>query len=281
MSSKRKQIDYDSDEKEKGRMLPCTTLSHTNNVMPNVTLDALGLNPVIETPWSGGATCHPKTSVLKFAIVKELQQYLIIFHFVPDVQPHGNYTEMFMYNAVRNNKPSFCKNLTVSHTWHSIYKNNEAACNSTGYSFRAFKITTSTKPTRQILVMLGNTLCETLNGIRQNNNTVHVEKDNLLWLTQFNCVWADIVGDNKAQEYLLEKLGDTANQTNVYDQNKDLIHSHFCPNRLPSELNQILGVQTQETFHTPTQQDSMEAEQHVDEGSHSPIILDTDEEEQL
>ena len=36
-----------------------------------------------------------------------------------------------------------------------------------------------------------------------------------------------------------------------------------------------------ETFHTPTQQDSTEAEQHVDEGSHSPIILDTDEEEQL
>ena len=72
-----------------------------------------------------------------------------------------------------------------------------------------------------------------------------------------------------------------ANKTNVYDQNKDLIHSHFRPNRLPSELNQILGVQTEPMFHTPTQQDSMEAEQHVDKGSHSPIILDTDEEEHL
>ena len=92
---------------------------------------------------------------------------------------------------------------------------------------------------------------------------------------------ADIVGDSKIQEYLLEKLGDTAYQTNVYDQNKDLIHSHFCPNRLPSDLNQILGVETQETFHTATQQDSMEAEQHVEEGSHSPIILDTEEEEQV
>ena len=30
-----------------------------------------------------------------------------------------------------------------------------------------------------------------------------------------------------------------------------------------------------------TQQDPMEEEQHVDEGSHSPIMLDTDEEEQL
>ena len=261
MSSKRKQIDYDSDEKKKGRMLPCTTLSHMNNVMPNVTLDGLGLNPVIEMPWSGGAKCHPKTSVLKFAIVKELQQFqelqqfLIFFCFVPDVQLHGNYTEMFMYNAVRNNEPSFCKNLNVSRTWHSIYENNEAACNSMGYSFRVFKITTSTKPTHQILVMLGNILCETLNGIRQNNNTVRVEKNNLFWLTQSNCVQADIVGDNKAQEYLLEKLGDTANQTNVYDQNKDLIQSHCCPNRLPSELNQILGVQTQEMFHTLTQQD--------------------------
>ena len=281
MSSKRKQIDYDSDEKKKGRTMPCTTLSHTNNVTPNVTLDALGLNPVIETPWSGGATRHPKTSVLKFPIVKELQQYLIFFRFVPDVQPHGNYTEMFMYNAVKNNEPSFCKNLNISHTWHSIYKNNEAGCNSTGYSFHAFKITTLTKPTCQILVMLGNALCETLNGIRENNNTVCVEKDNLFWLTQSNCVWANIVGDNKAQEYHLEKLGDMANQTNVYDQNNDLIHSHFHPNRLPSELNQILGVQTQEMFHTLTQQDSTEAEQHVDEGSHSPIILDTDEEEQL
>ena len=42
-------------------------------------LDALGLNPVIETPWSGGATRHPKTSVLNFAIVKELDQFLIFF----------------------------------------------------------------------------------------------------------------------------------------------------------------------------------------------------------
>ena len=110
---------------------------------------------------------------------------------------------------------------------------------------------------------------------------MHVEKDNLFWLTQSNCVWVDIVGDNKAQEDLLEKLGDTANHTNVYDQNKDLIHSHFHPNRLPSELNKILGVQSQERFHRPTQQDSTEAEQHVNQGSHLPIILDTDEEEQL
>ena len=35
-------------------------------------LDALGLNPVIKMPWLAGTTCHPKTSVLKFAIVKEL-----------------------------------------------------------------------------------------------------------------------------------------------------------------------------------------------------------------
>ena len=103
----------------------------------------------------------------------------------------------------------------------------------------------------------------------------------MFWLTQSNLVWADIVGDSKAQEYLLEKLGNTAYQMKVYDQNKDLIHSHFHPNRLPSKFNQILGVETQETFHTATQQDSTEAEQHVEEGSHLPIILDTDEEEQL
>ena len=77
MSSKRKQIDYDSDEKKKSKMPPRITLSHMNNVTPNVTLGALGLNPVVEMPWSAGATRHPKTSVLKFAIVRELQQYLI------------------------------------------------------------------------------------------------------------------------------------------------------------------------------------------------------------
>ena len=105
MSLKRKQIDYNSDEKKKGRMPPrmhlSTTSSHTNNVMPNVMPDALGLNPVIEMPWSGGATYHPKTSVLKFAIVKELEQFLIVSRFVPDAQPLGNFSEMFMYNTVR------------------------------------------------------------------------------------------------------------------------------------------------------------------------------------
>ena len=132
--------------------------------------------------------------------------------------------------------------------------------------------------------MLGNALCKTLNGIWQNNNTVHVEKDNLFWLTQSDCVWVEIVGDNKAQEYLLEKLGDMTNSPNAYDQNRELIHSHFHPNTLPSELNQILGGPSEilePTFHMPTQQHSMEEEQHVDEGSHSPIMLDTDEKEQL
>ena len=31
----------------------------------------------------------------------ELQQFLIFFHFVPDVQPQGNYSEMFTYNALQ------------------------------------------------------------------------------------------------------------------------------------------------------------------------------------
>ena len=242
-----------------------------------MSLHALGLNLVIEAPWSAGATLHPRTSVLKFAIVKELEKFLIFFRFVPDVQPYGNYSEMFMYTALKNNKPSFCRDLNVSRTSHSIYENNKAAFNSSGYSFRVYKITTSTKPTCQVLLMLGNALCDTLNGIRQNNNTVCVEKDNLFWLTQCNCVWADIVGDNKAKEYLLGKLGNTSNTPNMYDQNKDLIHSHFHPNTLPSELNQILRVPTEVSdtmFHTTTQQHLTDDQQHVDEGSQLPLFLE-------
>ena len=242
-------------------------------------LDALGLKPVIEMPWLGGTKCNQRTSVIKFAIVKELQQFLIFFHFVPDVQPQGNYSEMFMYNAVRNNEPFFCRNLNVSRTSHSIYENNEAVLNSSGHSFHAFKIITSNRPTCQILVVLGNALCETLNGIKKNSNKAHVEEDNLYWLTQSDCVWAEIVGVNKAQEYLLDKLGDTANRPNVYDKNRELVHSHFCPNTLPLELNKILGGPREifdPMFYMPTQE-----ERHVDKGSHSPIMLDTDEEEQL
>ena len=218
----------------------------------------------------GRCNTSSNTSVLKFAIVKELEQFLIFFRFVPDVQPYGNYTEMFMYNMLKNNEPSFCRNLNVSRTCHSLYKNNEAVLNSSGYSFQAYKITTTTKPTCQVLLLLGNALCDTLNGICQNCNTVHVEKDNLFWLTQSNCVWADIVGQNKAKEYLLEKLGDMSNMPNVYDQNKDLIHSHFHPNTLPSELNQILQVPMEvshPTFHMLTQQHSTDEQQHVDEDS--------------
>ena len=126
--------------------------------------------------------------------------------------------------------------------------------------------------------MLGNALCETPNGIRQNNNTAHVGK-NLYWLTQSDSVWAEIVGVNKAQEYLLDILGDTTNTPNVYDQNSDLIHSHFHPNTLPLELNKILGGPSEilePMFHMPIQQDPTE-----EEGSHSNIMLDTEEEEQF
>ena len=222
-----------------------------------MSLHASELNPVI-------ATLHPRTSVLKFAIVRELETFLIFFRFVPDVQPYGNYSEMYMYNALKNNGPSFCRDLNVSTTSHRIYDNNEAALNSSGYSFRAYKITTSTEPTYQILLTLGNDLCETLNGIRHNINTVHVEKDNLFWLTESNCVWANIVGDNKAMEYLLEKIGNTT--PNMYNQNKDLIHSHFRHNSFPSELNQILRMPTQASdtmVHTTIQQHLTIDKQHV------------------
>ena len=200
------------------------------------------------------------------------------------LQSQGNYSKMFMYNAVKNNKPSFCRHLNVSRTWHSIYENNEAVLNSSGYSFHAFKIITSNRPTSQVHVMLGNALCETLNRIKQNNNTANVEEDNLYWLTQSDCVWAEIVGINKAQEYLLDKLGNMVNTPNEYDQNRELIHSHFHPNTLPLELNKILGGPREildPMFHMCTLEDPMEEEQHVDKGSHLPIMMDTDEEEQL
>ena len=231
-----------------------------------MSLHASELNPVIEAPWSATATLRPRTLVLKFAIVKELETFLIFFHFVPDVQPYGNYTKMFMYTALKNSDPSFCRDLNVSTTSHPIYENNKAALNSSGYSFQANKITTSTKPTYQILLMLGNVLCETLNGIRQNINTVLVKKDNLFWLTQSNCVWDDIVGDNKAMEYLLQKIGNTT--PNMYNQNKDLIHSHFRRNSFPSELYQILRMPMQAsdtTLHTTTQQHSTINKQHITE----------------
>ena len=75
----------------------------------------------------------------------------------------------------------------------------------------------------------------------------------------------------------MEKLGDTSNTPNMYDQNKDLIHSHFRPNTLSSELNQILGVPTEAsdtTFHMTTQPHSTDNQQHVDEGSQSPLFLE-------
>ena len=65
-----------------------------------MSLHASELNPVI-------ATLCPRTLVLKFAILRELETFLIFFRFVPDVQPYGNYSKMYMYNALKNNDPSF------------------------------------------------------------------------------------------------------------------------------------------------------------------------------
>ena len=75
-----------------------------------------------------------------------------------------------------------------------------------------------------------------------------------------------------------------ANIPNVYEQNRELILSYFHPNTLPSKLNIILGGPREildQMFYMPTQQDPMEEEQYVNEGSHLPIMLDTNEEEQL
>ena len=150
-----------------------------------MSLHALELNPVIKAPWLAAATLHPRTLVLKFAIVKELENFLIFFCFVPDVQPYGNYTEMFMYTALKNSEALFCRDLNVSRTSHPIYENNEAALNSSGYSFRAYKITTSTKPTCQVLLMLGNALCDTLKLVHHHLHDKHKpNRDEQIQFTQ-------------------------------------------------------------------------------------------------
>ena len=57
------------------RMHLSTTSLQMNNIMPNVMLDALGLNPVIKTPWLGGTKRNQRTSVIKFAIVKNSNNF--------------------------------------------------------------------------------------------------------------------------------------------------------------------------------------------------------------
>ena len=104
------------------------------------------------------ATLHSRISVFKFAIVRQREPFLTFFRFVPDVQPYGNYSDVYMYNALKNYDPSFCRVLNVCTTSHRIYDNNEAAWNGSGYFFRAYKITTSTEPTYHILLALGNNL---------------------------------------------------------------------------------------------------------------------------
>ena len=44
-----------------------------------MSLHASELNPVIEVPWSAAATLRPRTLVLQFAIVNELEKFLIFF----------------------------------------------------------------------------------------------------------------------------------------------------------------------------------------------------------
>ena len=75
----------------------------------------------------------------------------------------------------------------------------------------------------------------------------------------------------------MEKLGDTSNMPNVYNQNIDLICSHFHPNTLPLELNHILRLLMEvshPTFHMLTHQHSIDEQQHVNEGSQSHNFLE-------
>ena len=137
---------------------------------------------------------------------------------------------MFMFTAVKNNEAIFCYHLNASHTSHSIYENNIASFNSAGYSFRAFKIVTKTKHKHQVLINLGEAICQTLNAIHQNNNTAHIDPSNSLWIC--NPVWSDIVGYTKAHELLIDHTGNPQDKPNYYHDNKSLIHAYFAPNTL-------------------------------------------------
>ena len=129
------------------------TSTHTSAAMPppHLTLASLGLKPVAEhTLHSEHAATRSHMAVPNFAVIEEPH----VYHIFPSL---------------------FCDHLNVSHTWHSIYKNNEASLNSAGYSFRAFTIVTKTKPMCQGLINLGEAICQTLNAICRNNNTAHIE----------------------------------------------------------------------------------------------------------
>ena len=92
----------------------------------------------------------------------------------------------------------------------------------------------------QVLINLGEAICQTLNAIRRKNNTAHSDPSNLLWI--HNPVWSDIVGYTKAHELLIDHTGNPQDKPNYYHDKKSLIHAYFAPNTLTPELAGLLNT---------------------------------------
>jgi hypothetical protein len=151
----------------------------------------------------------------------------------------ASWQEKLLTDAVKYQYP-WAKELNFDPTVIFWFRENVPQLNPKGYNIRLFtiRIESESPPIKANLVALGQFICDQLNAIPGNQNSISVDEHSFFWVPD-GAVWSDIMGIDAALAALFKEHGHPTGPE-WFETNRSIIYSYFRAGTFTREMVQLL-----------------------------------------
>jgi hypothetical protein len=193
----------------------------------------------------GGAvafpTPHDRSSRLRACIIKSYGVYTLVLRVQPSdhTSRAASWQEKLLTDAVKYQYP-WARELNFDPNLIFWFHENSPQVNPKGYNIRLFtiRIESDSPPIKGNLVALAKFICDQLNAIPGNQNSISVDEHSFFWLPD-GAVWSDIMGIDAALAALFKEQGYPTGPE-WFESNRSTVYTYFRPGTFSREMIQLL-----------------------------------------
>lgn len=200
-----------------------------------LTLASFGITPA-DPPVSRLVDKH---CTLKCCVIRGPEKTGLVFRLQPShPDPTWNcWTDKVMFDCMRERR-QWVLDFSIHSTIMKWYHNDLPMKNIKGYCVRLYVIfSQDTNPRKESIIRLGEAICNNLNespGMASDTQATLIV-DDFFWGGD-EAVWADVLGMKEALSLLKLATRTSYITPGYYEANRDVIHSYFHDDQLPSDL---------------------------------------------
>jgi len=171
----------------------------------------------------------------------------------------------------------FAAQLSFSNKILTWYHNNVRQVNDKGFGRKLFMIfTEGPLASKTAIVKMGKAICTKLSEISKNNVTL--DEENFFWLPD-GAVWADIIGDDAAQQQVLMATNTIIPVPGFFETNKEIICSFFHEGAIPNHVLKYFCAPFHLIHRSNHHHEEPDFSNHQDESASARKLLEDSEEE--